>query len=144
MILVIIGLSTIVLINFQSAQAKRRDSQRITDIDQIANKLETYHNEKDAYPATFTAQDLFGLNEDTLKDPEGRTIVIHVPVANATAAQSVGNPNSQSASDYLYIPYPEGCTNDANNCTGFVLKSLIERPTGITENPYIKVGISNN
>lgn len=144
MVLVIIGLSTIVLINWQSARAKRRDSQRINNIDLISNKLETYHNEKDAYPATFTAQDLFGIDASALKDPEGRTIVIHAPVANAAAAQTVPNPNSQSTSDFLYIPFPEGCTNAANNCTGYILKSYIEKPTSVTPNPYAKVGLSNN
>lgn len=144
LIILIIGLSTVVLINYQSARAKRRDSQRVQSIDAIANKLETYHNEKDAYPATFSAQDLFGIDEKNLKDPEGRTIVIHAPVDNAAAAQAVTNPNSESASDYLYIPYPAGCTNAANNCTGYILKSYIERPTNTVSNPYIKVGLSNN
>lgn len=144
LILIIIGLSTVVLINFQSARAKRRDSQRVQNIDIIANKLETYHNEKDAYPATLAAQDLFGIEEKNLKDPEGRMITMHVPVENAAAAQAVANPNSESASDYLYIPYPAGCTNEANNCTGYILKSYIQRPTNAISNPYTKVGLSNN
>lgn len=144
MVLVIIILASVVLINAQAASAKRRDTQRVNDINTIYSKLETYHNEKDAYPATFTNADLFGIDENTLKDPEGRAIVISAPVENATAAQAVANPNSESASDYLYIPYPAGCTNAANNCTGFILKSLIEKPTATTPNPYVKVGLSNN
>lgn len=144
MVLIIIILSSVVLINVQAANAKRRDNQRVNDINTIYSKLETYFNEKDAYPATFTVQDLFGIDENVLKDPEGRVIVINPPVENAAAAQVVPSPNESSASDYLYIPYPTGCTNEANNCTGFVLKSLIEKPTNTTPNPYIKVGLNNN
>lgn len=144
LVLIIIVLSSVVLINIQGASAKRRDSQRVSDINTISSKLETYYNEKDAYPATFTAQDLFGIDENTLKDPEGRLIVIHTPVANAAAAQAIPNPTNESPSDYLYIPYPEGCTNEAKNCSGYILKTLIEKPTNTTPNPYIKVGLNNN
>ncbi len=144
LVLIIIVLSSVVLINIQGASAKRRDSQRVNDINTISGKLETYFNEKDAYPATFTDQDLFGIDEDVLKDPEGRLIVIHTPVADATTAQAIPNPTSESPSDYLYVSYPEGCTNEANNCTGYILRSFIEKPTNTTPNPYIKVGLNNN
>ncbi len=144
MVLVIIILASLVLVNYQAAAAKRRDTQRINDINSIYSKLETYYNEKDAYPATFSAEDLFNIDPNSLKDPEGRTIDIHVPVAGATAAQAVASPTATSPSDYLYVPYPTGCTNEANNCTGFILKSYIEKPTSTTPNPYIKVGLNNN
>lgn len=144
MVLIIIILASVVLINVQAANAKRRDNQRVNDINTIYSKLETYFNENDSYPSTFTSQDLFGIDENVLKDPEGRLIVIHGSVDNATAAQAVPSPDESSASDYLYIPYPYGCTNEAKNCTGFILKSFIEKPTTITPNPYIKVGLNNN
>lgn len=142
MVLVILVLSGLVLTNYQAARAKERDTQRVNDINQIQSKLETYYNEKNAYPATFGSQELFGLDESVLKDPNGRMIVIHAPVTDATAAQAVASPGSGTAS-YVYIPYPTGCTNEANNCTGFVLKSFIEKPTNTTPNPYVKVGLNN-
>lgn len=142
MVIVIAVLSAFVLANYQAARAKERDKQRIDDITAISTKLETYSNEKNAYPATFTGQELFGLDENNLKDPDGRLIVIHPAVADASAAQQVANPTEETPS-YLYVPYPIGCTNEANNCTGFVLKSYIEKPTNTTPNPFVKVGTNN-
>ncbi|MDQ5972541.1 MAG: ral secretion pathway protein [Patescibacteria group bacterium] len=144
MVLIIIILSGLVLTNYQAQRAKQRDSQRVQDINLIDNKLETYYNDKNAYPATLSAQELFNIDEAVLKDPDGKTIVAHPPVGDSVAAQAVANPNEKSASSYLYIPYPTGCTNAANNCTGFVLKTFIEKPTSTTPNPYTKVGINNN
>lgn len=147
MVIIIVVLSGLVLTNYQAARAKERDTQRVNDINLIDSKLETYFNEKNAYPATFTAADLYGIDPDALKDPNGHTIFIHAPVADATAAQAVPNPgpnNPETKSSYIYTPYPAGCSNQANNCTGFVLKSYIEKPTGTTPNPYTKVGINNN
>ena len=144
MVLIIIILAGLVLTNYQAAQAKERDTQRVKDINLIDTKLETYYNEKNAYPATFTATELFNIDGDALKDPNGKTIVIHPAVADSTAAQAVANPLATSSSSYIYIPYPAGCTNEANNCTGFVLKTYIEKSTSTTPNPYVKVGINNN
>lgn len=144
MVLIIIILSGLVLTNYQAARAKERDTQRVKDINLIDNKLETYYNEKNAYPATFNAQELFNIEAGALKDPNNQTIVINAPVADSTAAQAVANPTAASKSSYLYVPYPAGCTNAANNCTGFVLKTYIEKPTSTTPNPYTKVGIDNN
>lgn len=144
MVLIIIILSGLVLTNYQAARAKERDTQRVKDINLIDSKLETYYNEKNAYPATFDSATLFNIDDGALNDPNGKTIVINPGVADSTAAQAVSNPVASSPSSYLYIPYPVGCTNEANNCTGFVLKSFIEKPTSTTPNPYIKVGINNN
>lgn len=144
MVLIILVLAGLVLTNYQAARAKERDTLRVNDINLIDNKLETYYNAKNSYPASFSAADLLGIDPHALVDPNGHSIVMHDPVADATAAQAVANPLSSSKSSYLYIPYPVGCTNQANNCTGFVLKSFIEKPTSTNTNPYIKVGINNN
>ncbi|MEI7682766.1 MAG: type II secretion system protein [Candidatus Saccharibacteria bacterium] len=144
MVLIIIVLSGLVLTNYQAARAKERDTQRISDINQINSKLETYYNEKNSYPASFSAKDLYGISEDNLKDPNGRMVVIHEPVADSTAAQAIPSPTASSKSSYLYIPYPAGCTNAANNCSGFIIKAYVEKPTSTTPNPYTKVGINNN
>lgn len=143
-ILVVLILSGLLLANYQGARAKERDTQRVTDINLIDNKLETYFNVNNSYPASFNSSQLFGIDANSLKDPDGNMVVFASPVANADAAQAHANPNSHSKSSYLYIPYPSGCTNEAKNCSGFILKSFIEKPTSTTPNPYTKVGINNN
>ena len=144
MVLIIIILSGLVLTYYQAARAKERDTVRVKDVNLLDSKLETYYNEKNAYPATFAAKDLFNIDAGALKDPNNQTIIIHEPVIDSTAAQAVANPTASSKSSYLYIPYPAGCTNEANNCSGFVLKTYIEKPSSTTPNPYTKVGINNN
>ncbi len=144
MVLIIIILAGLVTTNYQAARAKERDNQRLSDINLIDTKLETYYNEKNAYPATLTVKNLFNIDAGALNDPNGHLIVINQPVIDSTAAQAVANPLATSKSSYLYIPYPAGCTNEANNCTGFVLKTFVEKPTSTTPNPYTKVGINNN
>ena len=142
-IVMVIILASLVLTNFQAAKAKERDTQRVNDINTMYGRLEAYYNAKNAYPATFTAQSL-GLQPSDVEDPGGSVVVIHTPVTDAAAAQQVANPKASSASDYLYVPYPLGCTNKANNCTGYILKTYIEKPTDTTPNPYTKVGLNNN
>jgi type II secretory pathway pseudopilin PulG len=143
MILVVVILSALLLTNYQAARAKERDTQRVNDINQIDSKLESYYNIKNAYPATFDSSQLLGIEKDSLRDPNNKPVVFATPQADATAAQKYPDPTRHLAS-YLYIPYPTGCTNAANNCTGFVLKSFIENPTSTTPSPYVKVGINNN
>lgn len=144
MVLVVCILSALLLTNYKAARAKERDTQRVHDINLIDSKLETYYNAKGAYPAKFTANDLFGIDADALKDPSGHSITFNTPVANAEAARATASPQASSASDYTYIAYPTNCTNAANNCTGFVLKTYIEKSTSTTPNPYTKVGLNNN
>jgi type II secretory pathway pseudopilin PulG len=143
MILVVVILSALLLTNYQAARAKERDTQRVNDINQIDSKLESYYNIKNAYPATFDSSQLLGIEKDSLRDPNNKPVAFAAPQADATAAQKYPDPTRHQAS-YLYIPYPTGCTNAANNCTGFVLKSFIEKPTSTTPSPYVKVGINNN
>lgn len=141
-IALVIILSGLVLTNFQAAKAKERDTQRVNDINTVYSRLEAYYNTQNSYPSTFTAKDL-GAEEDDLKDPRGKMITIHAPVEGALAAQQVASPSATSASNYLYVPYPAGCTTKANNCQGYILKSYIEKPTTTTPNPYVKVGLNN-
>ena len=141
-IVMVIILASLVLTNFQAAKAKQRDTQRVNDVNTMYGQIEAYFNANNAYPATFSAKTL-GIQENNLQDPNGHSVVIHSPVADAVAAQQVANPKSTSASSYLYIPYPAGCTNKANNCTGYILKTYIEKPTDTTPNPYTKVGLNN-
>lgn len=141
-IAIIAILAGLVLNNFQNAQAKARDTGRVTDINNIHSKLEEYYNDNGAYPSTFTQATFPGIDAGALLDAEGATVVINASVADETAADAVANPDTTQ--EYLYVPYPTGCvTTPAPTCTGYVLKTFIERPTGTTPNPYRKEGLNN-
>ena len=139
-IAIIIILAALVLNNFQGAQAKARDTQRVTDVNNVHSKLEEYYNENNYYPNTFTAATFPGIDAESLKDPKGNTITINAAVADATAANAV---NTQSGTNnYLYIPY--NCTGAGNTqCSGYVLKTWIEKPSSTTPNPTVKLGLNN-
>lgn len=138
-IAIIAILAGLVLNNFQGAQAKARDTQRVTDVNNMHSKLEEYYNENSAYPSTIVAADLPGIDAESLNDPDGAAVVANAAVADATAANAVAAPDTTQ--EYLYIPYPTGCTDD---CTGYVLKTYIERPADGDPNVYVKVGLNNN
>lgn len=138
-IAIIAILSALVLNNFQGAQAKARDVQRVSDINNIHSKLEELYNETGGYPSTFSAATFPGIDGNSLKDADGTTIIINAAVADQTAALAVANPGNSN--EYLYVPYPTGCTN---NCTGYVIKTYIEKSSTTVPNPTIKLGLNNN
>ncbi len=138
-IAIIAILAGLVLNNFQGAQAKARDTQRVTDINNIHTKLEEYYNENNGYPNTFTAATFPGIDAESLDDPDGTAISINAAVADETAADAIAAPDTTG--EYIYIPFPTGCTGSA--CTGYILKTFIERPSGTTPNPYRKEGLNN-
>ena len=142
-IAIIAILALLVLNNFQGAQAKARDQQRTTDINNIHSKLEEFYNENNYYPNTFTASTFAGLDAEALKDPiGGDSIDIATPVADATTAAAAGTDpaaDAASSASYRYVPFPTSCTN---NCTGYVLKTSIEKPSSTTPNPYIKKSLN--
>lgn len=121
------------------ASVSARDTERNSDINMLHAKLEEYYYENAAYPQTFTAASFPGIDAKNLIDPKGRAIKISPAVADSAAALAVGL--SLENSDYVYAAYPLGCTD---NCTGYVLKSLIEAPSQQKPNPYIKIGLNNN
>lgn len=60
-VIVIIGiLASIGLGSFNTAQMKSRDSKRKTNLQQIANALEIYYNDKGTYPASNVAGKIMG------------------------------------------------------------------------------------
>lgn len=139
-IAIIAILAGLVLNNFQGAQAKARDTQRVTDLNNIHSKLEEYHNENGAYPQTFTAASFPGIDAQSLIDPRGNSVVIGAAVADATAAATAAAPTATN--NYAYVAYPTGCVTD---CTGYVLEAYIERPNPpTTPNPFTKLGLNNN
>lgn len=140
-IAIIAILAGLVLNNFQGAQAKARDTQRVTDINNLHSKLEEYYNENNGYPNTFTAATFPGIDGESLKDPKGQSVTINAVVADETAADAVAAPVATSASQYLYVPF--GATGCTTTCTGYVLKTYIEKPTSTTLNPTRKEGLNN-
>lgn len=139
-IAIIAILAGLVLNNFQGAQAKARDTQRVTDVNNIHSKLEEYYNENGAYPGDITAanvQTLFpGIDAESIVDPDGDNITASVVADEAGATAAPTNDD-----EYLYIAWPTGCTDD---CTGYLLKAFIERPGDNTTNPYVKSGLNNS
>lgn len=141
-VIAVIGvLASITFSAISDSRAKGRDTQRITDIDTIQSRLEEYHADKGGYPNTLTTALLYNLDPDILKDPNGLSITIHAAAANQVAAEAVADPTASGAS-YSYVPYPTGCT--AITCTGYILKSYIEKPNAPIPNPYVKPGLNNN
>jgi prepilin-type N-terminal cleavage/methylation domain-containing protein len=140
-IAVIAILALLTINNYVGVQAKGRDANRLTDINNIKDKLEEYYNENNGYPSTITASTFTGFDAENLKDPKGQDIKIEGVKANATDATGVAAPTASDTFQYVYVPYGDsGCTN---NCKGFVLKSYIERPTTTITNPYVKIGANN-
>ena len=139
-IAIIAILAGVVLVNFQGAQAKARDSQRLSDVRGLQAKLEEYYQANNGYPNTFTAATYPGIDPTTISDPKGRNIVINTVVADKTAADGVAAPTAASSSDYLYVPY--GTTGCTTTCTGYEIKAYIEKPTTQTPNPYIKYSLN--
>lgn len=142
-IAIIAILAGLVLNNFQGAQAKARDTQRVTDVNNIHTKLEEYYNDNNGYPNTFTAATFPGIDGESLNDPRGEAIEINAVVADEAAALAVTNPGAGSTGvgQYLYVPFGTvGCTT---SCTGYVLKTYVERPSNTTPNPYVKQGLNN-
>lgn len=142
-IAIIAILALLVLNNFQGAQAKARDQQRTTDINNIHSKLEEFYNEKNYYPNTIQLSDFPGIDEGSLKDPIGSDSITTTIVADAAAAanDTTNKPPVDTAgvAGYVYYVYPTGCTN---NCTGYVLKTSIEKPSTTTPDPYVKKSLN--
>lgn len=141
-IAIIAILAGLVLNNFQGAQAKARDTQRVTDVNNIHTKLEEYYNDNNGYPNTFTVATFPGMDAESLKDPKGTSISINAVVADETAADAVTAPTGVgSTAQYLFVPFgAAGCTT---TCTGYVAKTFVEKPTTTTPNPYRKEGLNN-
>jgi type II secretory pathway pseudopilin PulG len=142
--------ATLVLNNFQSAQAKARDTQRITRVNAIHSKLEEFYNEANGYPADASIATNFpGIDINTVKDPEGG-LIKSILVADSAAMDSVEVPSAGSGNELTYVAYPKGCTMELKSgsytgipCKGYTLSSYLEKPSSIYRNPYVKTGLQN-
>lgn len=149
-IAIIAILAGLVLNNFQGAQAKARDTQRITRINAIHSKLEEFYNEGNGYPASASTTANFpGIDANAVKDPRGGNLTDTI-VADATAMNAAAAPTTGSGNEFKYVTYPTGCSlalsggsYSGTACTGYRLMSFVERPTTTTPNPYVKLGLQN-
>jgi prepilin-type N-terminal cleavage/methylation domain-containing protein len=142
-IAIIAILALLVLNNIQGANAKARDQQRTTDLNAIATQLEAYYNENNFYPSALSAADLKGIDEGALKDPQGGDAPSVTISADATAADAVSAPTSDTAggNGYLYVPYGPDCST-TGHCSGYRLQAYIEKPNSTTPNPYVKKSLN--
>ena len=136
-VIAIIGiLAGLVLNNFQGAQAKARDTQRRTDINNIHAKLEEFYNEKGGYPnENLTTTLLPGIDASALTDADNATIVNTFSTGTEKPTPTPGGTN-----EYAYAAY--GCAQATSTagalCTKYTLAAFIERPAQASDNPYRK------
>lgn len=127
-VIAIIGiLATLVLTNFQGAQAKGRDTVRKNDINSLYQKLEEYYNENGGYPdAALSASTFAGIDAGALTDAEGTTIAS--TITNSATAPTI---NPTTTVEYAYAAYGTGCgaTVTGSSCGKYVIATFLERET---------------
>ncbi len=138
-VIAIIGiLATLVLTNFQGAQAKGRDTVRKNDINSVYQKLEEYYNENGSYPdSALVAATFPGIDAGALTDAEDATIV-----STFSTAATPTVPTLTSTNEYIYVAYGDGtaasCVEDAGNgCLHYTLATFLER-----EDQYEKTSLN--
>ena len=135
-VIAIIGiLATLVLTNFQGAQAKGRDTVRKNDINSLYQKLEEYYNEKGGYPnGNISTTVLPGIDTGALIDADGRAIGYTNGFVVATIAPTITVNNDN---EYVYVAY--GCTTAgaqatvAATCTKYSLGAFLEKEATYTK-----------
>ncbi len=128
-VIAIIGiLATLVLTNFQGAQAKGRDTVRKNDINSLYQKLEEYYNENGFYPnSDLVAATFPGIDAGALLDSDDASIVSTFALAEPAA------PTLTTTNEYSYQAYGDGtagsCVEDAANdgCLKYRLATFLER-----------------
>ena len=125
-VIAIIGiLATLVLTNFQGAQAKGRDTVRKNDINSIYQKLEEYYNENGGYPDSALAAATFpGIDSGALDDADGTTIVSSFTASTTAPTLTLTNTN-----EYAYAAY-DSCNTSSptgSSCLKYVLATFLER-----------------
>lgn len=130
-VIAIIGiLATLVLTNFQGAQAKGRDTTRKSDINSLYQKLEEYYNENGGYPDGALSTALFpGIDAGALTDADNVAITYTGGFITSTTAPTPAPTNT--GGEYVYAAY--GCTTAGAQstvgatCTKYTLASYLER-----------------
>ncbi len=129
-VIAIIGiLATLVLTNFQGAQAKGRDTVRKNDMNSLYQKLEEYYNENGGYPdGNLDDTVLPGTDTGAFTDADGAQIVesFQIAATEPTLTQTTTN-------EYAYAAY--GCTAATAQapvtatCTKYKLATFLEKET---------------
>lgn len=139
-VIAIIGiLATLVLTNFQGAQAKGRDTVRKNDINSVYQKLEEFYNENGSYPnSDLVAATFPGIDAGALTDADGAAIVSTFAIS---ATPTV--PTLTTTNEYAYVAYGDGtagsCVEDAvdDGCLHYTLATFLER-----ESQYEKASLN--
>lgn len=102
---------TIFFVQKRNLEMSTRDSQRKTAINALYYNLEdVYYPAHSAYPEHLTADQLKGIDPNTLKDPNGKTV-------------------GDQGSDYNY--QPKDCTNSL--CKSYTLTANMESEADYTK-----------
>jgi len=139
-VIAIIGiLATLVLTNFQGAQAKGRDTVRKNDINSVYQKLEEFYNENGSYPnSDLSAATFPGIDAGALTDSDGTAMVSTFAIS---ATPTV--PTLTTTNEYVYVAYGDGtagsCVEDAvgDGCLKYTLATFLER-----ESQYQKASLN--
>lgn len=130
-VLIVVGL---VVTTKSGIEAKSRDMERQVDIKAIHGKLEAYYAQKGKYPtfaelnsASWVAQNLQGMDSESLIDPSGtQAVFVVTPTAGA----------------YAYKVGPDYCDNITTVCTTYVLTATLESATINGERVYAKSALN--
>lgn len=142
-VIAIIGiLATLVLTNFQGAQAKGRDTVRQNDINAMYQKLEEYYNENGGYPneavTIANAKTLFpGIDEGAVTYFDSSGTEVAVSTTFTDGASLAATPDPDDTTEYILALYGAGCdgATATNKCASYVLAGHQETDTA---NDYIR------
>lgn len=133
-VIAIIGiLATLVLTNFQGAQAKGRDVTRKSDINSLYQKLEELYNENGGYPdAALAAGTFTGIDAGALNDADG-AVISSTLLAGVLVPGSVSN-GTATTTEYSYVGY-NGCATPATgfSCGKYQLRTFLEKESNFVK-----------
>ena len=139
-VIVIIGiLAGLVVTQILGATAKARDSERTTDLNQIANQLEAYYARTGGYPsaANLGATAWRTNNELSMGDSAKSMYDPSVAVPATPTDYTFGSTAPTAVGAYVYVPTPNNCVsptsaaappapNTGTFCTGYTLSAWLE------------------
>jgi prepilin-type N-terminal cleavage/methylation domain-containing protein len=136
-VIAIIGiLATLVLTNFQGAQAKGRDTVRKNDINSLYQKLEEYYNENGNYIntaiTTANAATLFpGIDGGAVTDEDGG--VIQTTFSTSTTTAPTPTVTNTSGEEYELALWGDALCASGGTCTKYVLAAFQEKDVDYTK-----------
>jgi prepilin-type N-terminal cleavage/methylation domain-containing protein len=142
-VIAIIGiLATLVLTNFQGAQAKGRDTVRKNDMNSIYQKLEEYYNENGSYinealSETNASELLQGIDVGAIKDQDGS--IIQTTFSSSTTTPPKPTVSNTAGEEYELALWGDPLCASGGTCTKYVLAAFQETDV---ENPYIKTSLN--